>query len=89
MPESVLEKANAQVAQSIHKVSRSTAAFADAVEGGMDVAKRIGKHGSDVVEELMDDTTQRIKRHPAETVVAAFAVGFIVGGFVDWLTRRR
>lgn len=63
--------------------------FADAIDEGIDVAKRVGKHGSDAAEEWMTDTTERIKRHPTETVVMAFAAGFLAGGFVSWLTRRK
>lgn len=81
----VLDRANERGAESIHKVSRT----ADAVENGIDAAKRVGKRGSDAAEEFMDDTVLRIKRHPVETVVAAFALGFAIGGFVDRLIRRR
>lgn len=85
----VLDRMDERGAQSIHKVSRTASAFADAVENGIDAAKRVGKHGSDAAEEFMDDTVLRIKRHPVETVVAAFALGFAIGGFVDRLVRRR
>jgi hypothetical protein len=83
------EKATAQVAETIHRIPRVTSALADVVEGGFDAAKRVGKRSSDAAEELMDDTAVRVKRHPVESVVTAFAIGFIVGGFVDWLTRRK
>lgn len=89
MPETVLERADARIAESIHKMSRATAAVADAVDDGLDVAKRVGKRSSDAVEELMEDNEQRIKRHPVETLVAAFAMGVFVGGFIDCLVRRR
>ncbi len=89
MPETVLERADARIADSIHHMSRATAAVADAVDEGIDVAKHVGKRSSDAAEELMDDATQRIKRHPVESLVTAFAVGVFVGGFVDCLIRRR
>ncbi len=89
MTGNVLEKADERAAESIHKVSRTTSAVADAIETGIDTAKRLGKRGSDATEELMDDTVLRIKRHPVETVVAAFAVGFAIGGFFDCLIRRK
>jgi ElaB/YqjD/DUF883 family membrane-anchored ribosome-binding protein len=84
-----MEKADARIAESIHKMSRATAAVADALDDGIDVAKRVGKRSSDAAEELMDDATQRIKRHPAESLVAAFAAGVFVGGLIDCLIRRR
>ncbi len=89
MTENVLDRVDERSAEFIHKVPRTAAAFADAVENGIDAAKRVGKRGSDAAEEFMDDTVLRIKRHPVETVVAAFALGFAIGGFVDCLVRRR
>ncbi len=89
MPEAVMEKPEPRIVGTIHQMSRATGAFAEALEEGIDVAKRVGKHGSDAAEQLMDDAADRIKRHPAETVVAAFALGFMIGGFFDWITRRR
>ncbi len=85
----VLDTADECGAESIHKVSRTASAFADAIENGINAAKHIGKCESGAAEELMDDTVLRIKHHPLETVVAAFALGFAIGGFVDRLIRRR
>ena len=85
MPETVLEK----TAEPIRRMSHATAAFADAIDEGIETAKRTGKHCSDAAEELMDDTTQRIKRHPVESLVTMFALGFMLGGFFDWVMRRR
>ena len=89
MPETVVERADAHIADSIHRMSRTTSAVADAIDEGFDVAKHVGKRSSDAAEELMDDTTQRIKRHPVESLVTAFALGIFVGGFVDCLIRRK
>ncbi len=88
MPEAALEKEAAAVQpthEGIHLVSRLT----DAVDDGIALAKQVGKHTSDAAEELMDDTTQRIRRHPTETLVGAFALGVVAGGFLDWLIRRK
>jgi uncharacterized protein YacL len=38
---------------------------------------------------MMDDTTQRVKRHPVETVVATFTLGLIVGGLISWMVLRK
>ena len=89
MTGNVLGKVDERTAESIHKVSRTTSAVADAIETGIDTAKRLGKRGGDAAEELIDDTVLRIKRHPIETVVAAFAIGFAIGGFFDRLIRRK
>ncbi len=84
-----LDRADERGAESIHKLSRTASAFADAIENGIDAAKRVGKRGSNAAEEFMVDTVLRIKRHPVETVVAAFALGFAFGGLVERLIRRR
>ncbi len=89
MAENILEKADAQVAESIHKLSRAASAMAEAIDDGVDVIKRTVKRSSDAAEELVDDTTQRIKRHPVEATVVTFALGVIVGGFISWMISRR
>ncbi len=89
MPETVMERADAQLAEAAHRVAQCTTAFADAVEDGIRAAKRMGKHTSDAAEEFMEDTNQRIKRHPIESLAVAFALGVFIGGAVDWIVRRR
>ena len=87
--ENILEKADAQVAESIRRLSRATSAMADSIEEGVGAIQRAIKRGGDVAEELMDDTTQRVKRHPAETIAATLAVGLVTGVFIGWMLKRR
>ncbi len=89
MPDTVMEKADAALADAAHKMAQCTNAFADTLEDGIRAAKRVGKHTSDAAEEFMEDTEQRVKRHPIESLAAAFAVGVFVGGAISWLIRRR
>jgi F0F1-type ATP synthase assembly protein I len=89
MTKDILEKADEQVAESIRKLTRATSAMADAVDEGVSVIKHAVKRSGDAAEELMDDTTQRVKRHPIETVAATFTAGVLVGAFVGWLMSRR
>jgi ElaB/YqjD/DUF883 family membrane-anchored ribosome-binding protein len=89
MSESVLEKADAQIAEAAHKVAQCTTAFADALEDALRAVKRVGKHGSEVAEEFVEDAEQRLKRHPIESVVAGFAIGCLCGGLLGWLIARR
>jgi hypothetical protein len=84
-----MERMDTRVSESLHKLSRTTSALADTIDNGITVAKRVGKQSSDAIEEFMDDTALRIKRHPAETVAGAFAAGVVAGGFLDWMLRRR
>jgi ElaB/YqjD/DUF883 family membrane-anchored ribosome-binding protein len=89
MAENILEKADEQVAESMRKLTRSASAMADAIDEGVGVIKRAVKRSGDVAEELMDDTTQRVKRHPVETMAATFALGVVVGAFIGWMVSRR
>ena len=89
MSPTVLEKTAEQIAESAHQASRATSAVADAIGDGVGVMRRAAKQGGDAAEELLNDTTQRIQRHPALTVAATFAVGFAAGAFLGLIIKRR
>jgi hypothetical protein len=89
MPENILEKADEQVVESIRNLTRAASAMADAIDEGVGLIKHAVKRSGDVAEELMDDTTQRVKRHPMETMVATFTLGVVVGGIIGWAVSRR
>jgi hypothetical protein len=89
MAENIVEKADAQVVESIRKLTRATSAMAEAIDEGVGAIKLAVKRSGDLAEEMMDDTTQRVKRHPVETMVATFSVGIIVGGFIGWMVFRK
>jgi len=89
MANQMFERADEQVAESIRKLTRATSAMADAIDEGTKVIKHAIKRSGDTAEELLDDATQRVKRHPVETMVATFTLGVVVGGFVGWLVSRR
>jgi len=89
MAENILEKADAQVAECIRKLTHATSAMAEAIDEGVGAIKLAVKRSGDLAEEMMDDTTQRVKRHPVETVVATFALGLIVGGLIGWMASRK
>ena len=89
MAENILEKADAQVAESIRKLSRATSAMAEAIDEGVGAIKLAVKRSGDLAEELMDDTTQRVKRHPVGAMVATLAVGLVAGAFIGWMVSRK
>jgi hypothetical protein len=89
MSPTVLEKTAEHIAESAHQASRATSAVADAIEDGVGVMRRAAKQGGDAAEELLNDTSQRIQRHPALTVAATFAVGFAAGAFLGLIIKRR
>jgi ElaB/YqjD/DUF883 family membrane-anchored ribosome-binding protein len=89
MSQTVLERTAEHIAESAHQASRATSAVAEAIEEGVGVVKRAAKQGGDAAEELLNDTTQRIQRHPVLTVATTFAVGFTAGAVVGWMIKRR
>jgi hypothetical protein len=66
-----------------------TAFLGERFNDGVEFAKKIGKTGSDAAEELLNDTTLQIHRHPAESIFSAFAAGILLGGFVGWIIGRK
>jgi len=89
MSQTVAERAAEHIAESAHQASRATSAVADAIGNGAGVVRRAAKQGGDAAEEFLNDTTQRIQRHPALTVATTFAVGFTAGAFLAWMIKRR
>jgi ElaB/YqjD/DUF883 family membrane-anchored ribosome-binding protein len=89
MSQTVLEKTAEHIAESAHHASRATSAVADAIEDGVGVIRRAAKQGGDAAEEFLDDTTQRIQRHPMLTVAATFAAGLTLGSIIGWMIKRR
>jgi ElaB/YqjD/DUF883 family membrane-anchored ribosome-binding protein len=63
--------------------------MADAIDESVGVIKHAVKRSGDAAEELMDDTTQRVKRHPMESVAATLALGLVAGVFIGWVVSRR
>jgi len=89
MSQSVLDRTADQVTESAHHASRATRAVADAIDEGVGVARRAVKQGGDAAEEFLNDTTKRLQRNPALTVIATFAVGLTAGVVIGWMMRRR
>jgi ElaB/YqjD/DUF883 family membrane-anchored ribosome-binding protein len=89
MSQTVVEKMAEQIGESVHRASRITGTVADAMEDGVGVVKRAAKQGGDAVEAFLDDTTQRLQRHPLLSVATTFAVGFTAGAFMSWMMKRK
>lgn len=89
MSQTVVERTAGHIAESAHQASRATSAIADAIEDGVGVVKRAAKQGGDAAEELLNDTAERLQRHPLLTVATTFAVGMTAGALLGWMMRRR
>jgi ElaB/YqjD/DUF883 family membrane-anchored ribosome-binding protein len=89
MSQTVVERTAEHIGESARRASRATSAIADAIEDGVGVVRRAAKQGGDAAEEILNDTTQRIQRHPVLTVATSFAVGVIAGTLIGWMLKRR
>lgn len=89
MTQTVVERTAQHIEESVRQASRATSAVADAIEDGVGVVRRAAKQGGDVAEEFLNDTTERIQRHPVLTVATTFAVGFAAGVLIGWMIKRR
>jgi ElaB/YqjD/DUF883 family membrane-anchored ribosome-binding protein len=89
MSESVLGQAGEQITDAAQKASRVTSAVADVVEEGLKAARRVVKQSGDTAEEIFDDTTKRLQRHPVETVVGSIAIGVAIGIVLGWLIKPK
>jgi ElaB/YqjD/DUF883 family membrane-anchored ribosome-binding protein len=89
MSQTVVERTAEHIAESAHQASRASSAIADAFEDGVGVMRSAAKQSGDAVEEILNDTTLRIQRHPVLTVAATFAIGVTAGTLIGWMMKRR
>jgi ElaB/YqjD/DUF883 family membrane-anchored ribosome-binding protein len=89
MSQTVMDRTADHIADSAQQASRATSAVADAIGSGVGAVRRAAKQGGDAAEEFLNDTTQRIQRHPVLTVATTFAVGFTAGALIGWIIKRK
>lgn len=89
MSKNVVERAAEHVTESAQRASRAASAIGDAIDDGVGVVRRAGKQGGDAAEEFLNDTTQRLQRHGALTIVTTFAIGIVAGTLIGWTMKRR
>ena len=87
--QTVLDRTAEHIAESAQQASRATNAVADAIGNGVGAARRAARQGGDAAEEFLNDTTQRIQRHPVLMVATTFAVGLTAGAFLGWMIKRK
>ena len=89
MSQTVMERTAEHIGESARQASRATSAIADAIDDGVGAVRRAAKQGGDAAEEFLNDTTQRIQRHPILTIAATLAVGFTAGTLIGWMLKRK
>jgi len=89
MSPTILERTADQISESAHQASRASSAVAGAIDDGIGAVRRAAKQSGDAAEEFLQDTTQRIQRHPALTVAATFAVGLAAGALIGLMIKRK
>lgn len=62
--------------------------LADVLEDGAAAARRAARRVNNAAEDLVDNTSHTIKRHPLAVVGAAIAVAFASGMLVGRTTNR-
>ena len=91
MKDQLLDKVTdvgAAAAQLEAEVARVKDAVADAVEDGIDAAKRTFKQGRRAAEDLVDDAEHQVKQHPLGTLGAFFGLGLGLGAVIGILLTR-
>ena len=86
MAKSVADQAGNYIGETVRRATEFTSTVADAVEDSMSTARRAAQDGRDAVEEFIDDTTRRVKRHPIESILLSLAVGVAFGFLIGRTT---
>jgi ElaB/YqjD/DUF883 family membrane-anchored ribosome-binding protein len=68
-----------QISNLGREASRLRGVVADVVDDSMVNTRRAARHGYSAAEDLIDETSHHIKRHPLRSMLCALAVGAVVG----------
>jgi ElaB/YqjD/DUF883 family membrane-anchored ribosome-binding protein len=91
MKAKVLDKVTdvgAAAAQLGAEVGHKKEAVADAVEDGINAAKRAINRSRRATEDLLDEAQYRVKRHPLNALGISFGVGLGLGALIGILVAR-
>ncbi len=89
MSQTVMERTSEQIAETARQASCATAAVGDAFKDGVETVRRAAKHSGDAAEEFLNETSQRLQRHPALTIATTFALGLTAGTLIGWTMKRK
>jgi ElaB/YqjD/DUF883 family membrane-anchored ribosome-binding protein len=81
----IVEERLNQITQEVERLREKVS---QTVEDRIDSAARVVRRGKYAAEDLLDETTYRIKRDPLPSVAVTFGIGVGVGLLVGWLLGR-
>lgn len=81
----IVEERLNQITQEVERLREKVS---HVVEQQVDSAARVVRRGKYAAEELLDDTSHRIKQDPIPAVAVTFGIGIGVGILVGWLLGR-
>ncbi|MFZ4629008.1 MAG: hypothetical protein ACOYNR_11820 [Blastocatellia bacterium] len=81
----IVEERLNQITQEVERLREKVG---QVVEQQVDSAARVVRRGKYAAEELLDDTSHRIKQDPIPAVAITFGIGVGVGILVGWLLGR-
>ena len=79
MAKTFADQAGEHIGEAVRNVSQIGAAAVDAVQDGVNTAKRAVSDTRDAAEDFLDETKRRVKRQPIESVLLAAAIGIALG----------
>ncbi len=85
----VKKMVNDQIAQTAEEAARLRAAVAEAIEEGVDAARRSAKRARHIAEEVIDDAETSVRHHPITTVGVAALGAFTAGALLGFLLGRK
>jgi|HubBroStandDraft_4_1064222.scaffolds.fasta_scaffold673390_1 ElaB/YqjD/DUF883 family membrane-anchored ribosome-binding protein len=87
MAKTIVDTTGDYIDEAARKASQFSSPVAQAVEDGIDAAKRAAKEGREAVNDFVGDATKRVKRRPVESVLISLAVGVVLGFLIAWTTK--
>ena len=74
-----------QISNLGREASRIRGVVSEAVDDSMVNARRVARRGYNSAEDMVEETSHQIKRHPIRSVLCALAMGAVLG----WLLAPR
>ena len=77
-----------QISNLGREASRLRGVVTDVVDDSVVNARRAVRHGRNSAEEMIDEVSHQIKRHPLRSMLCSLAVGALAGWLVFRISRR-